>query len=60
MINGESDLYIALWGEKGRHARAALYAHELTYNMAVETEVIVQLKRRVRARPWRPTPPSGA
>lgn len=60
VINGESDLYIALWGEKGRHARAALYTHELTYNMAVETEVIVQLKRRVRARPWRSTPPSGA
>jgi enamine deaminase RidA (YjgF/YER057c/UK114 family) len=44
VLNGESDLYIALWGDKGRHARAALYMHELTYNMAVETEVIVQVK----------------
>jgi len=52
VINGESDLYIALWGDKGRHARAALYQHELTLNMAVETEVIVQVKRGVRIRPW--------
>lgn len=64
VINGESDLYIALWGDKGRHARAALYVPELTYNMAVETEVVVQLKRGIRARPLpslrlgaRPTPP---
>ena len=52
VINGESDLYIALWGDKGRHARAALYQHELTLNMAVETEVIVQVKRGIRIRPW--------
>ncbi len=64
VINGESDLYIALWGDKGRHARAALYVPELTHNMAVETEVVVQLKRGVRARALpgprpgaRPTPP---
>lgn len=63
VINGESELYIALWGDNGRHARAALYVPELTYNMAVETEVIVQLRRGVRARPLpslrlgaRPTP----
>ena len=50
VLNGESDLYIALWGDKGRHARAALYMHELTYNMAVETEVIVQVKARTQDR----------
>ena len=60
VVNGESDLYIALWGEKGRHARAALYAPELTYNMAVETEVIVQFKRGVRARPFRSGGPAPA
>lgn len=40
-------------GERGDQrgmARAALYVPELTYNMAVETEVVVQLKRGVRAR----------
>ncbi len=44
VINGESDLYIALWGEKGRHARAALGISELALNAPVETEVIVQVK----------------
>lgn len=44
VVNGESDLYIALWGEKGRHARAALNVPDLVYNYAVETEVIVQVK----------------
>ncbi len=44
VINGESDLYIALWGEKGRHARAALGISALALNAPVETEVIVQVK----------------
>ena len=44
VINGESDLYIALWGEQGRHARAALGISELALNAPVETEVIVQVK----------------
>jgi enamine deaminase RidA (YjgF/YER057c/UK114 family) len=56
VLNGESDLYIALWGDKGRHARAALYMHELTYNMAVETEVIVQVKAGATRRGTRPAP----
>ena len=44
VINGESDLYIALWGEKGRHARAALGGGPFYANAPVETEVIVQVK----------------
>jgi enamine deaminase RidA (YjgF/YER057c/UK114 family) len=44
VINGESDLYIALWGEKGRHARAALGISGMWANAPVETEVIVQVK----------------
>ena len=59
VINGESDLYIALWGEKGRHARAALGGGPFYANAAVETEVIVQVKagagRARRARPARPS-----
>lgn len=53
VINGESDLYIALWGEKGRHARAALGGGPFYANAPVETEVIVQVKpepRPARAR----------
>lgn len=44
VINGESDLYIALWGERGRHARAAVGICELYGDAAVETEVIVQVR----------------
>jgi enamine deaminase RidA (YjgF/YER057c/UK114 family) len=44
VVNGESDLYIALWGEKGRHARAALGGGPFYGNAPVETEVIVQVK----------------
>ena len=49
VINAESDLYIALWGEKGRHARAALGLSGLVWNAPVETEVIVQVKERTQA-----------
>ena len=48
VLNGESDLYIALWGEKGRHARAALNVPDLVYDFSVETEVIVQVKVGLR------------
>lgn len=49
VINGESDLYITLWGEKGRHARAALGGGPFYANAPVETEVIVQVKSEPRA-----------
>ncbi len=49
VINAESDLYIALWGEKGRHARAALGAGPFWANAPVETEVILQVKAARRA-----------
>jgi enamine deaminase RidA (YjgF/YER057c/UK114 family) len=44
VIDGESDLYIALWGEKGRHARAAMGGGPFHARAPVETEVIVQVK----------------
>ena len=50
VINGESDLYIALWGERGRHARAALGGGPFYGNAPVETEVIVQVKAQVDRR----------
>lgn len=42
-INGFSDLIIELWGEPGRHARSAIGAAELPFDMAVEVEAIVEL-----------------
>jgi len=44
VINGESDLYVKLWGERGRHARAAIGVASLGGDAPVETEVIVQVK----------------
>lgn len=42
-INGFSDLIVELWGEPGRHARSAIGAAELPFDMAVEVEAIVEL-----------------
>lgn len=44
VINGASDLLEKIWGEKGRHARAAVGAISLPANIAVEVEVVFQVK----------------
>lgn len=44
VINGFSDLMVAVFGERGKHARAAVGMASLPNNMAVEIEVIVELK----------------
>jgi enamine deaminase RidA (YjgF/YER057c/UK114 family) len=44
VINGFSDLIIDLWGESGRHARSAIGAAELPFDMSVEVEAIVEVK----------------
>jgi enamine deaminase RidA (YjgF/YER057c/UK114 family) len=44
VINGESDLYVNLWGERGRHTRAAIGVASLGGDAPVETEVVVQVK----------------
>ena len=43
VINGFSDLVIDLWGETGRHARSAIGAAELPFDMSVEVEAIVEV-----------------
>lgn len=43
VINGFSDLVLELWGERGRHARSAIGAAELPFDMAVEVEAIVEV-----------------
>ena len=43
VINGFSDLIIEIWGEPGRHARSAIGAAELPFDMAVEVEAIVEV-----------------
>lgn len=42
-INGFSDLILEIWGDAGRHARSAIGASELPFDIAVEVEAIVEL-----------------
>lgn len=43
VINGFSDLMVAVFGEKGKHARSAVGMGSLPMNMAVEIEIIVEV-----------------
>ncbi len=44
VINGASDLLVALFGDKGKHARSAVGMNALPMNMAVEIEMIVEVE----------------
>jgi enamine deaminase RidA (YjgF/YER057c/UK114 family) len=44
VLNGASDLLVAIFGENGRHSRVALGAAELPLNSPVELELIVQVR----------------
>jgi enamine deaminase RidA (YjgF/YER057c/UK114 family) len=45
VLNGASDLLVEVFGEeRGRHARAALYQNELTFDAPIENEMIVQIR----------------
>ena len=44
VVNGASDLLVAIFGEAGRHARLALGAFELPLNAAIELELILTVK----------------
>ncbi|WP_228853346.1 RidA family protein [Aegicerativicinus sediminis] len=44
VMNGFSDLMVEVFGEKGKHARAAMGVVALPFNNAIEIEVIVELE----------------
>ena len=44
VINGFSDLMVAVFGERGKHARAAVGMGSLPRNIAVEVEIIVEVE----------------
>jgi enamine deaminase RidA (YjgF/YER057c/UK114 family) len=44
IVNGFSDLMVAVFGDKGKHARSAVGMNSLPGNMAVEIEIIVEIK----------------
>jgi enamine deaminase RidA (YjgF/YER057c/UK114 family) len=43
VVNGASDLMVEVFGDKGRHARAAVGAPALPLNVAVEVDAIVEI-----------------
>lgn len=44
VINGASDLLVAVFGERGRHARSAVGMAALPRNITVEIEMIVEIE----------------
>lgn len=44
VVNGYSDLMVAVFGDKGKHARAAVGMGSLPGNIAVEIEMIVEVE----------------
>jgi enamine deaminase RidA (YjgF/YER057c/UK114 family) len=44
VINGASDLLIALYGDAGQHARSAIGVYALPGNAPVEVEMVVQVR----------------
>jgi enamine deaminase RidA (YjgF/YER057c/UK114 family) len=44
VINGFSDLMVAVFGEKGKHARSAIGMNALPMDIAVEVELIVEIE----------------
>ena len=44
VINGASDLLVQVFGERGRHARAAVGMASLPRNIAVEIEMVVEIE----------------
>lgn len=44
VINGASDLFVAVFGDRGRHARSAVGMISLPQDIAVEIEMIVEIE----------------
>lgn len=44
VINGASDLFVKVFGEAGKHARAAVAVNGLPRNTTVEVQVVAELK----------------
>jgi enamine deaminase RidA (YjgF/YER057c/UK114 family) len=44
VINGASDLFVKIFGEAGRHARAAVAVNGLPRNSTAEVQVVVEIR----------------
>lgn len=45
VVDGASELFVALWGERGRHARTSVGVATLPQNASVEVDAIFELRR---------------
>ena len=53
VINGCSDLFVQIFGDKGKHARSAVGVGSLPMGIPVEIEVIVEVSSATKAKPRR-------
>ena len=44
VMNGYSDMMVAIFGDKGKHARSSVGMCSLPYNIAVEVEIVVEVE----------------
>jgi len=44
VVNGASDLFVEVFGDRGKHARAAVGMYQLPGNIPVEIEIIVEVE----------------
>lgn len=44
VVNGASDLFVALFGDAGKHARSAVGVAALPLNVPVEVEIVVEVQ----------------
>ena len=44
VINGASDLFVKVFGERGKHARSAVGMYALPFNITTEIEMIVEVE----------------
>lgn len=44
IINGASNLMVEIFGDKGRHSRAAVGVNALPFNVAVEIDALIEIK----------------
>jgi len=44
VMNGYSDMMVAVFGESGKHARSSVGMYSLPFNIAVEVEMIVEVE----------------
>ena len=44
VINGTSDLLVAVFGDRGKHARSTVGMQMLPFNISVEIEMVVEVE----------------